>query len=166
MLRAIRTIQLLLLDRTLPTKRRRAPRKVQALPESDSSLKMLWCELRLHYFPDRPELDEYTVFWSNRRQKRVLGSCSIQKKAVRIAKELADPLHARWLSPLLYHEMCHAALGILPRGLRGKRAWHGNEFKALVARHPDTRELEQWIYQGGWRKAVRRNRAIAALIKF
>ena len=59
------------------------------------------------------------------------------------------------LEALLYHELCHAVLGPLPV-VRGRRAVHGREFRALERRHPAIPALDAWIKQGGWRTAVRR----------
>jgi hypothetical protein len=139
------------------------PKKKQRITvrsrESDAALKELWISLRLEYFPNQAELDNYLIVWSRRRQKRVLACCHIQRQEVRVATELKFQEHFEWLSPLLYHEMCHAALGASIPKRNGKRPWHGRDFKALVARHPRTHALETWIREGGWSKAVRSARA-------
>ena len=123
---------------------------------------MLWRALHSQYFPEAAEVDQYTVCWSTRRQRRVLASCHIEQREVHVAKELSTPAYQRWLAPVLYHEMCHAVLGAGVSRKRGKRAWHGKEFKTLVRRHPLTHELETWIKNGGWTSAVRSDRARAA----
>lgn len=127
---------------------------------SDSELLKMWISLRNEYFPDREDLDTYLVYWSVRRQKRVLASCNFRRKKVSVAKELRDPLHHEWLSPLLYHEMCHAVIGENITISNGKRRWHGKMFKELEKKHPKMKEFEGWIKGGGWRYAVRRNRAL------
>ena len=115
----------------------------------------------MRYFPEHPELGQYRVDWSTRRQLRTLASCSLKRKKVLVAKELNDARYALWLDPLLFHEMCHAVLGTgLKRG-QGRTAWHGREFRALERRHPGTQGLQQWIESGGWRRAVRSARAKA-----
>lgn len=142
-----------------PSKSARKQQKI----ESDQRLKNLWRELRLAYFPDRPDLDRYVISWSSRRQRRVLGSCSVERAQVRIARELDHPECADWLSPLIYHEMCHAALGqAVGRYRGGKRAWHGPEFRKLERRHPNIAGLDRWIREGGWARAVRVDRARSA----
>ena len=137
-----------------PTHRRTA----KALNEA-TELKCLWIKIRQNYFHERPDLDLYKVCWSSRRQKRVLGSCNIHRHLVRIATELRHDSVKEWLDPLLYHEMCHAVLGVSVRSVSRRRAWHGTEFKRLEHRHPKTSALDLWIKTGGWRDAVRRDRA-------
>ena len=157
--------QLQLFERVSKLFRRRSLRRPKAktnrviVKTSDQMLKSIWCELRLEFFPEQPEIDDYVVFWSSRRQKRVLACCHIQRRQVRVAKELRYSEYTNWLSPLLYHEMCHAALGTNVPRERGKRAWHGREFKRLVVRHKETHAMEAWIKSGGWLHAVRSDRA-------
>ena len=117
------------------------------------------------YFPDRPDLHNYIVRWSNRRQKRVLGSCNMNRRIVTVAKELNVAECQKWLEPLLYHEMCHAVLerSVSRRGR--KMRWHGPEFKALELRHPGIIHLDAWIRGGGWKHAVQSNRASAVWAK-
>lgn len=140
------------------------PRKRRAQPNvsSDPFLLKIWNDVRIEYFPNLEHLKSYTVNWSVRRQRRTLASCQIRRKLVRVAKELNDPQFNPFLPALLYHEMCHAALGEQVGYYRGKRAWHGPSFKALESRHPGIKELDQWIKSGGWSYAVRRARAIAS----
>lgn len=155
-------LRLLSLFRKKTKTRVRRKRRVVSAPVSDPKLLSIWYQLRQQYFPSLPDLDSYTVAWSSRRQKRVLGSCHIQKKKVLVARELM-PLECEiWLSPLLYHEMCHAALGANVERYKGKRAWHGPEFKALEARNSECEKLHAWISSGGWTKAVRSARARSA----
>jgi hypothetical protein len=122
--------------------------------QSDPGLKGLWLEVRQDFFPARPDLDEYIVTWSRRRQRRVLASCNIRLRKVLVARELNHPPCTKWLRPLLYHEMCHAYLGEKIEKRGGKRAWHGKEFRSLEARHPEIPLLDEWIRSGGWRSAV------------
>ena len=154
-----RPLQLLLQifssPRTVPRSQRRVTPK-NAAPE----LFQLWSTVRREYFPDRPELDQYLVTWSRRRQRRTLASCHVRRKEVHVAKELRDPLFTKHLPALLYHEMCHAALGEEVGYHKGKRAWHGPRFRALEQRHPGISELDAWIRAGGWAYAVRRSRGI------
>jgi hypothetical protein len=128
---------------------------------NDSYLQELWVELRIQYFQSRLDLDLYSVKWSTRRQKRTLASCNIRGKKIRVAKELNHPSCIEWHSPLLFHEMCHAFLGDLVSKKKGKRQWHGDEFKALEAIHPQMNNFHLWCKNGGWVKAVRRERALS-----
>ena len=125
-------------------------------------LERIWYQLRLEYFPDHSELPLYRVLWSPRQQKRVLASCDMIGKRVRVARELARPEYESFLPPLLYHEMCHAVIGRDVERRNGARLWHGPQFKALEARHPGSALLQKWITEGGWATAVRRDRAFAA----
>ena len=76
-----------------------------------------------------------------------------------VAKEMAHPEAAHWIPALLYHEMCHAVLG-QDVGQRGtKRTWHGQKFRELEARHPQSKDLDHWIKSGGWLHVVRSARA-------
>ena len=119
--------------------------------KDDPDLKALWCVIRKKYFPDRPDIDNYIVYWSSRRQIRTLASCNIEDKRIAVAKELNYPEQKKWLEPLLYHEMCHSYLGHSVAGSRGKRGrWHGKEFRDLEARHPGCKALDEWIRAGGW----------------
>ena len=140
-----------------PFAKKRAVRR--AATRSDPELANRWHALRADYFPTQPEIDDYHVAWSSRRQKRVLACCHLRKREVRVARELQEVQAAEWLDPILYHEMCHAALGLSLTKRRGKIPWHGREFKALVCRHPGTTPLERWIKEGGWSALVRRDRA-------
>lgn len=126
---------------------------------SDTALHTSWVQLIREYFPEREDLISYTVVWSKRRQKRVLGSCALIKRKVTVARELNYPDHQQWLAPLLYHELCHAVLGDSVRAQCGRRAWHGTEFRNLESRHPLSVDLDLWIKSGGWRKAVRSDRS-------
>lgn len=138
-------------------KRRRAvsSKKVKTWVLDDQKLLNLWQNLSLQYFPDNRDLANYKVKWSRRKQKRVLGSCSIRSKRVSIAPALSLPSCERWLEAVLYHEMCHAALGDSIAKLSGRRAWHGPEFKFLESKHPETINLKVWMKSGGWQAAVK-----------
>jgi hypothetical protein len=138
---------------------RASPRRTQAPAISDPQLLALWQRLQAEYFPERADLLQYTVFWSNRAQRRVLGSCHMRSQRVRVARELQALDCQEWLEPLLYHEMCHAVIGLgVERSSKG-RAWHGATFRALERRHPRVAALDVWIRSGGWAKAVRSARA-------
>lgn len=142
--------------------RSRAPRRPQTPRHraNDEYLHTVWRSLRSEFFPDHTHIDSYTVTWSARPQKRVLASCNIRAQRVVVARELFEPTAARWIAAVLYHEMCHAVIGESVRVSRtGKRQWHGAEFRALEARHPDIPALNAWIATGGWAMAVRSNRA-------
>lgn len=139
--------------RTAHTTRRRRQIK------NDPFLKDIWIQLRRDHFPDRVDLDNYTVYWSRRNQKRTLASCNLEEKRISVARELNLPKHYGWLWPLLYHEMCHAFLDYNVSRNGSRLAWHGPEFKALEALHPLTGALDDWIKSGGWETAVRSHRA-------
>ena len=135
-------------------------KEVELIPKEsgDTLLQRLWLELRQRWFPEQPVLDHYLVRWSKRAQIRTLASCSVSCRHVTVARELNYQQHWRWLEPLLYHEMCHAALGI-DRTVAGKRSprrvCHGRSFRALERKHPGTAALDAWIKSGGWLSAVR-----------
>ncbi len=129
---------------------------------SPRELLAIWAKLHQQFFPGHEILAQYNLFWSTRPQKRVLASCDIIGKRVRVARELARPEYERYLSPLLYHEMCHAVIGREVETRNGARLWHGPQFRALEANHPDSSMLQAWITEGGWATAVRRDRAFAA----
>jgi len=114
----------------------------------------LWTSIRMQYFPDRPDLDEYKVVWSGRRQTSSLASCNVERKRVQVAAAMRRPESIPFLEPLLYHEMCHAFLGE-PPVINGRRVMHGKEFKDLEKKHPAIAELDRWIKAGGWKKAVK-----------
>jgi SprT-like family len=141
-----------------------AHRTRRSTHRSDPTLTALWLDLRREYFPERPDIDSYQIVWSERGQKRVLATCFPTKKTVKVARELRDPVHAEWLRPLLYHEMCHAYLGKVANA-NGRMMWHGPEFRALERRHPESARLDRWIKSGGWSKAVRSDRARRAAAK-
>ncbi len=135
------------------------PRRVRVYA-SDEFLHTVWRNLRAEFFPELPELDAYTVAWAMRPQKRVLASCNIRARRVMVARELFEPSASCWIGPVLYHEMCHAAIGErVERSSSGKRMWHGAEFRRLEARHPDIPAMNAWIQTGGWAMAVRSYRA-------
>jgi len=133
--------------------------------QSDEALILIWKKLQAKFFPNRNELSEYRVVWSTRRQKRTLASCNLDKKRVTVAKELRHIDYYQWLEPLLYHEMCHAVIGKGVARFKGKRAWHGVEFRELERRHPGISALDDWIKAGGWLRAIRAERARDAHFK-
>ena len=139
------------------TPSRYSPRKHA---KSDEILLGIWKQLREAYFPERTDIDSYSVCWSSRRQLRTLASCNLSKHKVNVARELRYPEYEKWLHPLLYHEMCHAVLGVGIKLSQGRREIHGKSFKSLERRHPLTRELNQWIKSGGWLHAVRSSRSL------
>lgn len=148
--------------------RKRMPRPARnpvhstATKQTEGELKLLestWLRLRWEYFPERADLDTYTMEWSTRKQKRVLASCNIRHRRIRVARELLEPSAVRWLEAVVFHEMCHAVLGFDVSRAGGRRQWHGKEFRALEMLHPEIPALEQWIRSGGWHSAVRSNRA-------
>lgn len=120
-------------------------------------LKDIWLRLRHEYFPEQTEIDNYDVKWSDRNQKSLLASCNIAKAKVKVAKALDHYSCKEIIEPLLFHEMCHAALGE-PKVVRGRRIMHGRDFKALERKHPKIPLLNAWIRDGFWDKAVRRYR--------
>ena len=131
----------------------KSPRKRRSPGVSDLNLLTIWLALRREWFPERPDIDKYVIVWSTRPQKRTLASCNVHRKRVNVARELNYPQHLEWLVPLLYHEMCHAVLGLTVE------RWHGKEFKALERRHPQIKEMDKWIKDGGWATAVRSDRS-------
>ena len=131
----------------------------EQLPWRTEELKARWARIRQEYFPDRPDIDAYQVVWSSRRQKRTLASCNLRRRKIIVAKELNDARYEWALSPLLYHEMCHAYIGENPPKNGTKRSWHGKKFRELEQRHPCIPLLDGWIKSGGWKTAIRRSRA-------
>ena len=128
--------------------------------KSDEFLLTLWRNLRQEFFPDHIHIDDYTVTWSSRPQKRVLASCNIRRRRIVVAQELFEPSATRWIGPVLYHEMCHAVIGEgVHLSQSGKRLWHGQQFRQLESLHPDISAMNAWIATGGWAMAVRSHRA-------
>lgn len=156
MLGSLFKIPKFLKNRSKPTR----PRKYRVSPpKAAPELEQIWTEVAKSYFPDRPELREFKVVWSRRRQKRVLASITVDRKLVRVARELNHPDYSKFLEPLLYHEMCHAVVGDKIEKRGRKRLWHGPSFKNLENQHPDINNLQKWIREGGWAQAIRRDRA-------
>ena len=120
---------------------------------TENDISKLWHSLRVEYFPDRDDLDSYEVLWSNRKQTSSLASCSLEHRRVVIARAMQEGAALSYLEPLLYHEMCHAALGE-PKIVKGRRIMHGSDFKALEKKHPRIKELNTWIKGGGWQHVV------------
>lgn len=141
-----------------PARRRRTKGRSRVksdieLGEADSKLLFpIWVRLQESYFADRIDLLSYEVRWSTWQQKRTLASCNVSRRRVVVAPQLRQAEMIEWLEPVLYHEMCHAAIGhdIERRG--GKRLVHGPQFNELVARHPKTVALTEWLQNGGWTK--------------
>ena len=121
---------------------------------SELGLEELWRKIRLEYFPEQAEIDHYSVVWSKRDHRSALASCNVDRQRVQVAGAMNLPDSRPLLEPLLYHEMCHAALG-QPQVVNGRRIMHGKEFKALEKRHPQIEALNNWITAGGWEQAVR-----------
>lgn len=120
----------------------------------------IWRTLRLEYFPDREDIDDYRVLWSKRRQTSSLASCSIENRRVYVASAMKLPESQPFVVPLIYHEMCHAILGP-PKIVRGRRIMHGRDFKALERRHPEIKALNHWIRVGGWARATQLEKSIS-----
>jgi len=118
-------------------------------------LEITWNNLRLNYFPLRPDLDNYKLKWNARYCKRTLATCNPQKKVINVSTYLNTDETLWVLEPLLYHEMCHAALGRIPI-INGKRVMHGYGFKALEKRHPLIKKMNEWIKGGGWRNVSKK----------
>jgi hypothetical protein len=135
-------------------------RRSAAQPEA-FLLKEIWNQLIDDYFPEQQELKHYKLVWSSRNQRRTLASCNIIRSKVVVASELNYPEYSEYWEPLLYHELCHAAIGLEVERYGRKRAWHGREFRTLERRHPKIPLLDAWIKQGGFTKAVRSARTKA-----
>jgi hypothetical protein len=125
--------------------------------EGDQILRDIWSKLRIEYFADRKDLDDYTLRWSKRDQSSSLASCSIEFRRVLVAPAMRLPQSLPYLEALLYHEMCHAVLGP-PEEINGRRILHGKDFKNLECRHKKIPKLNSWIHSGGWDSAVEKHR--------
>ncbi len=147
------------------SERQSAPkRNLNQTPACSARLVMLWQQLANEYFPGHPEILLYKISWSTRRQKRTLASCNIRQRRVVVAQELNREQYFCWLPALLYHEMCHAAIGMAVQRGGSKRLWHGAQFRQLERRHPEIPALDLWIKSGGWQQAVRSARARSAAV--
>ena len=82
-----------------------------------------------------------------------------------MARELNYREFDHWLAPLVYHEMCHAVIGLNVKKTNSRRSWHGREFRQLERRHPQMAEFEAWTKSGGWMTAVRSDRGKRAAQK-
>lgn len=132
------------------------PKKVShELTLEQADPRAIWKNLVETYFQGRSDLLRYKIVWSNRPQKRVLASCNIEKKIVRIAPAMRLVESQPYLEALIYHELCHAVVGIGVKN--GRRDIHSKSFKDLESLHPDIKSLDLWIKQGGWIKAVRKS---------
>jgi hypothetical protein len=82
-----------------------------------------------------------------------------------VARALDRP-ELKWaLEALIYHEMCHAVVGI-KKSINGKRnRIHGREFYELERQHPGIEQLDLWIKSGGWQKVVRSYSSHRAFLK-
>jgi len=114
----------------------------------------IWDRLRHKYFPNIRILGEYQITWSSRCSKRNLASCNYKNRKILVSPALNNVKFERMLSPLIYHEMCHAVLGE-PKCKNGRFVYHGVDFHTLEAMHPLTEELNAWIKNGGWANAKR-----------
>lgn len=119
----------------------------------EDSLRAVWKSLQEKYFPERSDLLDYQLSWSQRRQTQSLASCSVATKRVHVARSMQHEDARAHLEALLYHEMVHAFLGEPPIE-NGKRIVHGPEFKQYESRHPQIPALNAWIKQGGWDRVV------------
>ena len=126
---------------------------IQAVPETPD-LNAIWRRLSEAYFPNHESLQEFSVVWSTRKHRNTLASCSIEAKRILVAGAMAELRARPFLEPLLYHEMCHAALG-KPEKVNGRRVIHGSAFKELELLHPGIADLDMWILSGGWHSTVR-----------
>lgn len=135
---------------------RPAPVRQRPRPAAESAeLESCWREIRQEFFPDRPDIDSYKVKWSGRRQTQTLASCNIERRIVRVSSLMREKEAIPHLEALLYHEMCHAAVGPIKRR-RGRRIIHGRDFRELEHRHHGIRKLNYWIKTGGWSNLVKR----------
>jgi hypothetical protein len=119
-------------------------------------LMLYWNKLVDTYFPNNQDLKDYKVVWSKRPQTRCLASCNVQKRIVRVAPAMKFEEARKYLEPLLYHELCHAVVGI--KMANGRRKIHTREFKNLEKLHPLINEMDLWINAGGWNRVVRKEK--------
>lgn len=137
----------------------REPFKQEQPTRSEKSsvlcLRKEWLRIRQTYFPSRSDIDDYDLLWAKRKQTRCLASCDYVKRKVTVAKQMAEPEARTYLEPLLYHEMCHAIIGVPPEK-NGRRQIHGRDFKKLERRHPQIQALDAWINSGGWQRVTRK----------
>jgi len=120
----------------------------------------IWNDLREQYFPNHPHLNDYKIIWSERKHRRTLASCNVERKRISVAPVMKLPEANQYLEALIYHEMCHAVLG-MPERVNGRRRIHGRDFKNLEMLHHGIPHLDRWIANGGWIAAARKyNRAM------
>ncbi len=148
-----------------PSLSRKPRKKINRTRSSDPILLELWTKIAQEYFPQHLHINTYSINWSKRSQKRTLASCNISHLRVNVARELNYPEYQEHLEPLLYHEMCHAALGLEVPKRRGKRQWHGHLFKSLERQHPRMQSFDAWVKSGGWQSCVRSDRGKRAALK-
>jgi hypothetical protein len=84
---------------------------------------------------------------------------------VLVARALDRPELEWALEALLYHEMCHAVVGIKKSSNGRRNKIHGREFYEIERRHPGIVLLDNWIKSGGWQTAVRSFASHKAFIK-
>lgn len=121
----------------------------------ETTLKTIWNNLLKKHFPDRLDLKKYRLVWSKRRRTASLASCNTEKKRILIAQVMKQKECLPYLEALVYHEMCHAALG-KPKVVHGRRSIHGKDFHKLERKHLGIKFLNKWIKAGGWRAAVKK----------
>lgn len=149
----LKAIQLSFLFNPISLFTREKPNAIEE--NTQSNIKLIWINLVNTYFPERTDLLNYMICWSQRPQKRVLASCNIEKRIVRIAPAMNLPESQDYLEALIYHELCHAVVGIGYKN--GRRDIHSKSFKSIETLHPGIKELDKWIKQGGWINAVRKS---------
>lgn len=117
-----------------------------------------WRCLAAEFFPGNFDLlISYTVRWASRPQVTTLASCNVERRRVLVAPAMRMDVCKPHLPALLYHEMCHAVLGI-PEVVNGRRRVHTRDFRLLEARHPGIKSMDRWIKCGEWRAAAKLHR--------
>lgn len=142
----------------LPVRTQQQKARIKGGSASCPRLRHIWLSVRNEYFPHRHDLDDYVLAWSGKPQKRTLASCNIKRRRVQVAREMDHEAAVAMLEPLLYHEMCHAVLGMSVVRETQRSQWHGREFRALERRHPMMPQLDHWVKSGGWQSVVRSDR--------
>lgn len=136
--------------------------RAERFASTDEVLQTRWQRLQTQFFPERVDILDYEVRWSARVQKRVLGSCNLTHRRVRISRAMDRPELTHLLEALIHHEMCHAIVGA-QLSARGRRIFHGRDFRVLERAHPEAMLLDEWIRAGGWQQAVR---SYAATVRY
>ena len=141
--------------KSLPNKEEWATEELSKY-EFNKLLNKIWSDLIQEYFPDHESLlNEYKLLVTQRIQTQTLASCNVERKRIEVAGALNHSSARSILSPLIYHEMCHAVLGP-PKEVNGRCIFHGKEFKALERRNPQIALLNNWIKEGHWEKVTER----------